>query len=87
MSVAAVIPAGVALSNGDHAVSRTRDDERSAASGLVLGVGVVSIFLELCFIVVRFANIGVINYKIRWFLIAVSACVIVCGVLERCFVG
>ena len=42
------------------------------ASGLVVAVATVALVVELALVVLRFVNIGVVNYKIRLFLIAVS---------------
>lgn len=71
LALVALIPAGVALSNNTIA-SDTMKQERIGGSGLVVGVTVVTLAWEIGFIVLRFVNVGIVNYKIRWLLIAVS---------------
>ena len=71
LSTAALIPASVALSDQQN-LSAELNKDRNVASGLVVGVAVISIVLELVMVALRFANIGYLNYNIRLFLIAVS---------------
>ena len=65
-----MIAAGVALSPNYNGF--TKDNERTASSSLVVGVAVITIAVETLLIVIRFLNIGLINYSIKLFLIAVS---------------
>ena len=69
--LAAVIPAGLALSY-DKTTNANKDHLRTAGGGVALGAAVVAMATEICFVVLRFLNIGVLNYQIRWFLIVVS---------------
>lgn len=44
-----------------------------ASCGIVLVAGVVGVVLEVVTIVLRFINVGIINMKIKYFLLGVSA--------------
>ena len=68
----ALIAAGVALTTDIHGGSH--ELLRKSASSVVFGVALVSVIMEGLLILLRFLNIGVMNYKIRWFLLAVSLC-------------
>ena len=71
LSLSCIIAAGVALSNHASA-SDDLDNKRTLSGGLVVFVGVVTMIVEAVFIALRFANVGILNYKIKWFLIIVS---------------
>lgn len=45
--------------------------ERKSAGSLVVGVAFFTVAIEIGFILLRFLNVGVINYAIKWFLILV----------------
>ncbi len=49
---------------------------KNAASGAVLVVALFSGVIEVALISLRFLNVGAINYKIKYFLIAVSVKII-----------
>ena len=63
----ALIAAGVALTT-----DTSHELLRKSVSSVVFGVALVSVLMEGLLILLRFLNIGVLNYKIRWFLLAVS---------------
>ncbi len=69
-SFGALVAAGIALSPPSTGTGHNL--ERKAAGIVVVGVAVCTCVLEVCLIVLRFANVGLLNYKIKWFLIAVS---------------
>ena len=50
-----------------------------SAGGLGIGIALVTIPYELLVVVLRFLNIGLINYKIKIFLGIVSSCVVSTG--------
>ena len=70
LSASALIAAGVALTP-KYDVAKY-DTERKSAGSLVVGVALVTVAVELIFIILRFLNVGLLNYKIKWFLIVVS---------------
>ncbi len=39
---------------------------------MVVAVAVIAMVIQIGFVLLRFLNIGIINYKIKWFLIVVS---------------
>ena len=43
-----------------------------AVCGIVIVSGVIGVALELVIIILRFVNVGLINLKIKYFLLAVS---------------
>ena len=43
-----------------------------AVCGIVIVSGVIGVALELVIIILRFINVGLINLKIKYFLLAVS---------------
>ena len=71
LSASALIAAGVALTPKYDAPPKY-DTERKSAGSLVVGVALVTVAVELIFIILRFLNVGLLNYKIKWFLIVVS---------------
>ena len=77
MSLTALLPAVVALSKTDADLNKDRGHERTGSSGLVVGVASIAIGVEIIFIILRFVNVGIVNYKIRWFLTVVRVCVCV----------
>ena len=71
-----IVPSALSLAR-IHEVdeSLVKSDVRSlslAWSGIVIAAGVVGVALELAIIVLRFLNIGFVNLKINYFLLAVS---------------
>ena len=66
----AMIPAGVALSDANRESHMLRKKILGAV-GLVMGMALVGVALEVGLIILRFLNIGIINYKIKWLLVLV----------------
>ena len=58
-------------STGDEDVDVTRSEVRGSA-GFVIGFAALALLLSLLWIIIRFCNIGLVNLKVKIFLIIVS---------------
>ena len=84
-SLPALVSAAVAIGYvaGDASVSESLNQNGTTASlispdtygsaGFVVGIAALAIIMELLFIIVRICNIGLINLKVKIFLIIVSS--------------
>ena len=74
--IAVIVPGALATMNIDT-VSNAHVKEGTKSLGkavcaIVVVAGVVGVILELTTIILRFVNVGFINMKIKYFLLAVS---------------
>ena len=75
--IAVIIPAAMATididtKKHDKGTSKELISVGKAVCGIVVVGGLVGVVLELATIILRFVNVGLINYKIKYFLLAVS---------------
>ena len=74
--IAVIIPAAMATIDIDKEHDKETSKELlsvgKAVCGIVVVAGLVGVVLELATIILRFVNVGLINYKIKYFLLAVS---------------
>ena len=59
-------------SNSSSRVTNLVDPNTYGSAGFVIGIAALAIIVELLFIIVRICNIGLINLKVKIFLIIVS---------------
>lgn len=79
LCIIVLVTAAVALSKDDSGSTNDQKTKRTLACGLVVGVAVITLVIQVGFTVLRFANVGILNYAIRWFLIVVSlTCLLQC---------
>ena len=72
-----VIPAAIATFDIDKPGNQKGASKEiislgKAACGIMVVGGVVGVVLETTVIILRFVNVGLINYKIKYFLLVVS---------------
>ena len=74
--IAVIIPAAIATvdidKNNNKGISKEILSVGKAVCGIVIVGGLVGVVLELAAIILRFVNVGLINYKIKYVLLAVS---------------
>ena len=72
--IAVIIPAAMATVDIDenHEKDKAIHSLGKTVCGIVIVGGLVGVVLELAAIILRFVNVGFINYKIKYFLLAVS---------------
>ena len=56
----------------DESVRAEQDRELRAATGLVIAFATLGILLEASLIILRFCNVGLVNLKIKIFIVIVS---------------
>ena len=59
-------------SNSSNPVANLVDPNTYGSAGFVIGIAALAIIVELLFIIVRICNVGLINLKVKIFLIIVS---------------
>ena len=59
-------------SNSSSRITNLVDPNMYGSAGFVIGIAALAIIVELLFIIVRICNIGLINLKVKIFLIIVS---------------
>lgn len=69
LGVGALIAAAISLTPSHDGANHNA--ERKAAGSLVVGVAIFTVAIEVGFILLRFLNVGLLNYAIKWFLLLV----------------